>query len=259
MRGPTVEGPVMRRSLPAALVALVVAAGLALVSQPTATGRAGDSATDVVSLVRVHTATRAERQRVADLGLDTSETGGVDWVGVVLHGAADAARLTAAGFTWTVQIPDLAKREQERAALDAQYAAAADSKAMPSGRKAYRSLDDYVFDMKDLAKRNPGLVKLIQLPHKTTEGRTVWGLEITADVMAKDGKPVFAILGTHHAREWTAGEHTIEFAFDLVKAWKAGDPRTRDLLSRARVIAVPLVNPDGYNASFTSASIFDGT
>jgi hypothetical protein len=247
----------MRRTLPIALASLVVAAGIALVSQPAATGSAPDPAS-VVSLVRVHTDTRAERQRVADLGLDLSETGGTDWVGVVLHSPADAARLTKAGFGWTVQIPDLAAREEQRAALDAAYAAAADSTPMPSGRKAYRSLDDYVFDLKELAKRNPGLVKLIKLPYKTTEGRTVWAVEITDDVTAKDGKPVFAIMGTHHAREWTSGEHTIEFAFDLVSSWKAGDPRTHDLLSRARVIAIPIVNPDGYVASFTAGSVFDG-
>lgn len=254
----TVEARTMRRTLPALLAAFVVAAGLALVSQPAAIGRSAPSPDDVVSLVRVHTATRADRLRVADLGLDTSETGGRDWVGVVLHSPDDAVRLTAAGFTWTVEIPDLAAREQERAALDQAYAAAADSIPMPSGRTAYRSLEDYVFDMKELAKRNPGLVKLIKLPYKSNEGRTVFGLEITADVTAKDGKPVFAIMGVHHAREWPAGEHTIEFAFDLVKSWNAGDARTRDLLSRARVIAVPVVNPDGYKLSFDSGQIIDG-
>ena len=246
----------MRRApVIAAIAAALLAGGITV---PAAIGRSAPSPDDVVSLVEVHTATRADRQRVADLGLDLSETGGRDWVGVVLHSVDDAARLRAARFTWTVRIPDLAKREQERIKLDAAYAAAADSTPMPSGRKAYRSLADYEFDMRELAKRNPDLVKLITLPHKTVEGRSVHGLEITDHVAAKDGKPIFAIMGVHHAREWPAGEHTIEFAFDLVKTWKAGDARTHDLLSRARVIDVPIVNPDGYSLSFDQGQIVDG-
>ena len=238
----------MRRFLALAVAALLLAGALAIA--PQATSSAPDP--DLVSLVRVHTPTRADRQRVADLGLDLSEHAGEGFVDVVLHGAEDAALLAANGFTWTVQIPDLVAREQEIAARDAAYAAAADSPTMPSGRKAYRSLADYEWDMRELAKRNPDLVKLIALPHKSLEGRTVLGLEITRDVAARDGKPVFAIMGVHHAREWTSGEHTIEFAFDLVKAYRAGDARTVDLLGRARVVAVPVVNPDGYHASFTA-------
>jgi hypothetical protein len=246
----------MRRSAFIALLAAIVLAGG--VAVPVAIGRSAPAADDIVSLVRVHTATRAERQRLADLGLDLAETGGRDWVGVVLHGGGDVARLRTAGFTWTVEIPDLAAREAERVRLDAAYAAAAGTTAMPSGRKAYRSLADYELDMKALAKANPRLVKLIALPNRTLEGRTVHGLEITDHVAAKDGKPVFAILGVHHAREWPAGEHTIEFAFDLVRAWRSGDARTRDLLGRARVIAVPIVNPDGFNVSFEAGATLDG-
>jgi hypothetical protein len=247
----------MRRTLGPVIVALLAAGGLALGAAPSATSSAPPPS-DVVSLVRVDTPTRADRQRLADLGLDLSEHGGDGFVDVVLHGAADAARLEANGFTWTVQIPDMVAREAQIAAADAAYAAAADSPTMASGRKAYRSLADYEWDMKELAKRNPGLVKLVKLPHPTLEGRTVWGVEITEDVTALDGKPVFAIMGLHHAREWPSGEHTIEFAFDLVRSWNAGDTRARDLLHRARVIAVPVVNPDGFVASFGAAATLDG-
>lgn len=235
-------------------VAALLAGTLAIAPQATSSS----SATDLVSLVRVDTPTRADRQRVADLGLDLSEHAGDGFVDVVLHGADDAALLAANGFTWKVQIPDMVAREAEIAALDAAYAAAAGSPTMPSGRKAYRALADYEWDMKELAKRNPDLVKLITLPHRTLEGRPVFALEVSRDVAAQDGKPVFAIMGVHHAREWPSGEHTIEFVFDLVKAYRAGDARTIDLLGRARVIAIPLVNPDGFNASFEAAKPLDG-
>lgn len=236
-------------------IALLLAGGLAVAPSATSTA---PPAVDLVSLVRVDTPTRTDRQRVADLGLDLSEHAGNDFVDVVLHGADDAALLREHGFTWTVRIPDLVAREAEVAASDAAYAAAEDTTPMPSGRKAYRGLADYVWDMKALAGRNPGLVELIRLPNPTLEGRPVYGLEISANVAAEDGKPVFAMMGVHHAREWPSGEHTIEFGFDIVNAFRAGDRRAVDLLHRARVVLVPVVNPDGFHASFEAAKIVDG-
>jgi Zinc carboxypeptidase len=41
----------------------------------------------------------------------------------------------------------------------------------------------------------------------------------------------------------------MEWAIELVKSFKAGDPRVVDLLSKTRVIVVPIVNPDGFNLS----------
>ena len=246
---------VRRSPLIAALTAAVVATTLTVA--PRATSTAPDPI-DVISLVRVDTPTRADRQRLADLGVDLSEHAGDGFVDVVLHGAEDAARLAAAGFTWTVRIPDLVAREREIAAADRAYAADENAPTMPSGRRAYRTLADYEWDLRELAKRNPDLVKLIRLPHETVEGRSVLGVEIAREVWRLDGRPTFAVMGLHHAREWPSGEHTIEFAFDLVQSFRAGDARTVDLLGRARVVAVPVVNPDGFVASMTAARPVDG-
>jgi len=242
--------------LPRALaVGALVAGSLTLAASSSTTATGSD---DLISLVTVEADTREERQRLVDLGLDLTEHAGHDYVEVVLHGADDAATLAAAGFTWQVRIPDLVAREAERAALDAAYAASATTPAMPSGRKAYRHLADFEWDMRELAKRNPGLVKLIRLPHDSVEGRPIHGIEITNDPHADDTKPVFVLMGAHHAREWPSAEHAIEYGFDLVNTWKAGDARTRDLLSRGRVIIVPVVNVDGFHLSRTSSATFDG-
>jgi murein tripeptide amidase MpaA len=64
-----------------------------------------------------------------------------------------------------------------------------------------------------------------------------------------DGKPIFLQMGLHHAREWPSGEHAMEWAFELVKDYKAGDPRTRSIMARTRTIVIPVVNPDGFNTS----------
>ena len=103
--------------------------------------------------------------------------------------------------------------------------------------------------MKKLVRENPGLVKPITLKSKTYEGRTVEGIEITSDVNARDGKPIFLNMGVHHAREWPSGEHAIEWAFELIRGYKAGEPRTTNLVNTTRNIIVPIVNPDGFNIS----------
>jgi hypothetical protein len=64
-----------------------------------------------------------------------------------------------------------------------------------------------------------------------------------------DGKPVFLMMGLHHAREWPSGEHAMEFAFDLARGYFTGDARITGLLKKVRVLVVPVVNPDGFDQS----------
>jgi hypothetical protein len=131
--------------------------------------------------------------------------------------------------------------------------------ATPTGRTTYRTLPDYADEMTALAAENPGIVRSIQLPFKTYEGRTVEGLEITADVGASDGKPVFLQLGLSHGRDWPSGELVMEWAHELVNGFKAGDSRVRRLMASARTIVIPVVNPDAFNFSREVAEANDAS
>ena len=169
---------------------------------------------------------------------------------VLLHGADDARTLRENKFSYTIDIPDMLRNDIRDRAADARYASRVRASALPSGRDAYRRLPDYSEDLKKLVDENPGLVRPITLPHKTWEGRTVEGVEITTNVdNLRDGKPVFVEMGVHHAREWPSGEHTIEWAFELVNGYKSGDARARRLVQGVRTIVIPIVNPDGFNIS----------
>ena len=234
---------------------LAVPATAATVGLPGAGGPA--LAADAVALVRVSTPTRADKDRLSALPLDLTEHAGEDYVEVVLHGAPDVDLLRSAGFDFEVEIADLVARDRERRELDAAYAAATVRSELPSGRDSYRTLADYEAELAQLAKDNPGLVKELVLPHRTIEGREVKGIEITKDVDAADGKPVFLLMGLHHAREWPSGEHAIEFAHDVINGVKAGRPTINDLMSRTRLIVVPVVNPDGYHQSYLSGQAVD--
>ena len=240
------------------LAALALAA--ATLTVPTAAqGNAGTTFADVFApqLVTVDTATRADKSRLQALGLDLTEHAGHDYIEVVLHTAADAEALRAAGFTYDVRIPDLLRREGEINRINQAFAATTLRTALPSGRDSYRTLADYNAEMKAMAANNPGLVKLLEMPEKTLDGRTVYGVEIAKNVAAKDGRPTFAMFGVHHAREWPSGEHAMEFAVDLVKNARAGDPRITGLLERGRMVIVPIVNADGFHLSRTDGALVD--
>jgi hypothetical protein len=204
--------------------------------------------TSAVQVVEVSTPTRADKARLQGLGLDLTEHGDADSLEVVLYNEAEAQRLRDAGFTYTVRIADLAARDAANREADARYAAATAVSPLPSGRDSYRHLADYEQELAQLAQAHPDLARPITLNHPSWEGRNIVGIEITNDPTAQDGKPVFLMLGAHHAREWPSAEHTIEFAYDLIGGYGV-DARTTALVDAVRTIVVPVVNPDGFVVS----------
>src|SRR5689334_3082085 len=87
---------------------------------------------------------------------------------------------------------------------------------MPSGRTAYRSIEDFGTEMDALAAANPGFVAVKTAPYLTLEGRATKYVEITNDVANEnDGKPVFFLMGAIHGNESAAGEDDMEFAYDV--------------------------------------------
>ncbi len=222
----------------------------------TATRPVGAGSAEPSSLVRVATPTRERAQALADSGLDVTEHGGPGFLEVVLHGAADAESLRAAGFSFTTRIANLTAQGRRDRQADAAFDAATVASELPSGQTTYRRLFDYGEDMKRLAREHPDLVKAVTLNHTTYEGRPVEGIEITTNPNARDGKPVFLQMGAHHAREWPSAEHAMEWAYELVLGYRRGDARTRRLVETTRTIVVPVVNPDGFNASREAGELY---
>jgi hypothetical protein len=223
---------------------------------------------DPPQLVNVITPTRAQRQQLIELDLDMTEHGGAESLGVVLHGAEDEAALRKAGLRWVVVVGDLVAEDRAARLSERRAAAAAASRgsatasgvraratALPSGRTTYRTLADYNAELKDLAAKNPNLVKLFTMPEKTYGGKDVLGIEITENVGRNDGKPAFFNMGVHHAREWPSGELAMEWAIELVNGYKKGDARATRVVRNARNIVVPIVNPDGFEASRTAGEL----
>jgi len=213
-----------------------------------------DKAGPAPSLLRVQTIDDEERAALEDSGLDVTESIGPGYTEVLAYGDADRAKLAELGLAYSVRVPDLSKvsaSERRRELAASRSAARRAPGGLPSGRTGtYRRLFDYSEELKSLAADNKGIVRLFDLPLKTYEGRTVQGIEISTKVKKRnDGKPIFLQMGIHHAREWPSGEHAIEWAYELIKGYKSGNRKARRIVRNSRTIVVPIVNPDGFNAS----------
>lgn len=260
-----VHMPLSRQGRRTAAVGGAVAA-LALSLLPLAQA---DSLTDPVTavgdgfapqLVTV-TADLAQRNIVANSGLDVTEHAGHDYVEVVLHTPADLAVLEELGLPFQVRIADLGQREAEIQAANEAFAASVDGTDLPSDRESYRTLEDYNADMVALADAYPGLVQLFKLPHQSIEGKDILGVEIASGLpeastteipvieASDDERPTFVLMGLHHAREWPSGEHAMEFAIDLAQSYEAGDARISSLVDQVRTVIIPVVNADGFEKS----------
>ncbi len=213
------------------------------------TDRVAAAATETMKLARVWL-TR-ETAHLAD-GFDDTHRSFGDGSYEFLLWPGDLGRLAQTGLRYEITVPDLVARDRARAQQSGGRTVALQPGETESGE--YRQLADYNADMRKLATDNPGLVKLIELPYRSLEERTVFGLEICTDVDRRDGRPVFYNDGVHHAREWPAGEVPIMWAYDLVESYKAdlagtadmAQKRIANLVRKVRNVIVPIVNVDGF-------------
>jgi hypothetical protein len=193
-------------------------------------------------LVNVPLRDHDDLDRLEDTGLDVTHNATHDSADVVLYGAADAARLVKAGFTFHVVDANLRRTTQRALAATA-------GPGLPSGRTTYRTPVDYENDLKKLVADHPGIARLVRIG-ETIEGRAIEAVELAQDVRATDdGRPTFMVMGVHHAREWPSGEMPMEFAIDLAKLHAAGDPRATAILQTTRVLVLPVLNKDGFEVS----------
>ncbi len=192
-------------------------------------------------LVRVPLAGPESLERLEATGLDVTHNVTDRFADVVLYSAAEQADLLRAGFLGETRIGDLR-------AETARTLAQASSRPLPSGQATYRTPAEYSQQMKNLAAKFPAIARSVVVG-TSLEGRPIEGVELAADVGATDdGRPTFLVLGLHHAREWPSGEMPMEFVLDIADEY-GSNARVTQLLQRARILAVPVVNVDGFEVS----------
>jgi hypothetical protein len=210
-------------------------------------------------LLRIAVNGNKELARLEATGVDVTHEERVGSVDAVVTGAKELSAVKDAGFKFRVLNDNMFRSEAQEAAKTARYAASAEPSPLPTGRKDYRQLEDYQAELKQIAEKFRGIAKPVELPKRSFQGRPLMGVELSDNVDAKDdGKPTYFVMGTHHAREWPAGEIAMEFAWHLVNNYGT-DPQITSLLKRERIVIVPIINPDGYVVSRNAFSPYDQT
>lgn len=210
------------------------------------------------SLVRVNVSGRERFEQLERLGLDVTHEARDGHADVIVAGGAERDLLTKSGFKFQTRIADLTAHYARSRKADAKFAVAGGGN-LPSGNRAtYRAYEEVQQELKQLSERFSSHVKPMTLPRRSFQGRPLDGVEIGANVRrsAEDGRPVFLLVALHHAREWPSVEAAMEYAWMLARGY-GEDDRITSLLKRARVVVVPLINPDGYVDSRTSLDPVD--
>jgi len=118
--------------------------------------------------------------------------------------------------------------------------------------QVYRSYDDSARGipvyLDSLARTNP-------LIHLDTIGRTLGGRPMLAvkvgDADDAPSRPNVLFMATYHAREWAATEMALRL-IRYLSTNPAPSPRVDSLVRRRDIWIVPVVNPDGYEYTFTT-------
>ncbi len=212
------------------------------------------------SLVRV-TGTQKQITGLEMLGFDVTENRGAGWADVVTSGGSQLDKLRQLGLKFQTRVADLTAVALRARRADAAYrVSVAGRSPLPSGRTEYRTYDDIQSELKQLVAAHPDRVRPVTLG-RSYQGRELSGVEIANDVKSKgDGRPVYLVVATHHAREWPAAEAAMEYATMLANAG-SGDARLNNLLARERTVIVPLINPDGYVSTRNAEAVdpYDNT
>jgi hypothetical protein len=204
------------------------------------------------TLVEVHSTSHAVLNQLEALGLDVTYEGGAR-TELMLHGLQDVQILKDTGVGYDVLMDDMDGANDARLQSEDDHQAKVDKgiaplSTLPTGRVAYRDLASINAELQQLATTYPDKVKLFTLNKTSLLGKPIYGVEVSHNVAQNVGKPEFQLTGAHHAREWPTAEFTMEFIWDLLLN-DGTDADATNLLEKGKLIAIPVVNVDGYDLS----------
>ena len=115
--------------------------------------------------------------------------------------------------------------------------------------ETYHPLNEIYDYIDELVTANPTLASQDVLG-QSVQGRDIVGLRITAPG-DPSGRVQVAINGCQHAREWVSPT-TVLFVVEQLLNGYGNDQQITDLMDRIEFVVVPMVNPDGYNYTWTN-------
>lgn len=178
--------------------------------------------------------------------------------------AEGRAALDDAGIAYTVRIENLRQLiDAERAQYDAVRAAELNGGALRGDTyfDTFRTYSEVLARVDLLIANNPGIAVPVSVG-TSRFGRDIRGLAISApDTPENPRSQRRQVLfnGTQHAREWLSPTTVMWIAHQLIADFGAGNERVSALLSNAEVIIVPIINPDGYDYTWTNTRLWRKT
>ncbi|MDB4963341.1 MAG: putative carboxypeptidase, partial [Myxococcales bacterium] len=162
-------------------------------------------------------------------------------IDIVVTGA-ELARLDAARVPYEVLVSDLeAAARAESGRLSAHAVSSTDD--FLADYRDYRAISDHLRELAELAPERASLHAL----GSSLDGRPLWALRIGGN----EGATPMLINGTQHAREWISTMVTTCIANRLVRDYDQ-DPAIRELVDHTTIWVVPVVNPDGYQYTWST-------
>ncbi|RSM52792.1 zinc carboxypeptidase [Actinoplanes sp. ATCC 53533] len=227
-----------RRATACALSLLTVAAAVLSGIAPAAAIPADDHLQ-----VYVGTLDAKQLERLRAIGIDHDEsavTAAADGKVTVqpILGKSQADALIKAGVPLTPKRTTTAMRKQAAAA--------------PTVFRQYNAPGGIRQELAETAARNPRLAKLVTVG-KSLRGVPIQAVKVTRDArVVPDGRrPAALYLGAQHAREWITPEMTRRLMHHVIDGYGT-DPALTKLLNTTELWFLPVVNPDGYDFTFTS-------
>jgi len=221
-----------------------IACVLALITAVASVAPPAAAAAEADDTLEVYTGTLdgAQFERLRAAGIDADEITRTPVAGErvaveTILGARQAQRLIAAG------VPLTAKRTT--AAMRARAAAA------PTVFRQYNAPGGLRDELAATAARFPRLAKLETIG-KTLRGVPIQAVKVTANARTlPDGRrPAVIYLGGQHAREWITPEMTRRLLHHVLDGYGT-DPTLTKLVDTTELWFLPVVNPDGYDFTFT--------
>ncbi len=111
----------------------------------------------------------------------------------------------------------------------------------------YKQLNEITDYINNIVALRPDMAST-SIIGQSYEGRDMFAITISAPDTAQNpraDRPVVFIFSTVHAREWIAPMTTTYYASKFVEDYDT-NPRIQSILNAARIVIVPIGNPDGY-------------
>ena len=222
----------------------LVAIAMGLLSTGLAFGQAGEGPYASHKQVRLPTATRAVMEAIEPLGADV-------WTHRVVPMRPVDLRLSPEQYAEFLELglAHVVVAEDLQAVVDAERAriAARAARDDVGWYEEYRTLDEFRARWRSIVDARPDVAQL------ETIGRSIEGRDIPAVVLNGDGrqdKPVFVINACQHAREWLSPAATTYVIEHLIANY-GSDARVTRLLDELEWVFLPMVNPDGFDYTWT--------